>query len=139
MKGCKKLEEYSLFVAKVREYESNLPMSKAIPKAVDYCIDNDILRDFLIKERKTIIMYSLFEYDQAEHMKYIAKESKLEGKTEGIIEGRIQGKSEGIDLINELNSKLAELGRSDDIIKASKDHEYQKKLIWELIDPDYVD
>ena len=135
MKGCKKLEEYSLFVAKVREYESNLPMSKAIPKAVDYCIDNDILRDFLIKERKTIIMYSLFEYDQAEHMKYIAKESKLEGKAEGIIEG----KSEGIDLINELNSKLAELGRSDDIIKASKDHEYQKKLIRELIDPDYVD
>ena len=119
----KKLEEYSLFVAKVREYESNLPMSKAIPKAVDYCIDNNILRDFLIKERKTIIMYSLFEYDQAEHMKYIAKESKLEG----------------IDLINELNSKLAELGRSDDIIKASKDHEYQKKLIRELIDPDYVD
>ena len=84
-------------------------------------------------------MYSLFEYDQAEHMKYIAKESKLEGKTEGIIEGRIQGKSEGIDLINELNSKLAELGRSDDIIKASKDREYQKKLIRELIDPDYVD
>ena len=72
-------------------------------------------------------MYSLFEYDQAEHMKYIAKESKLEGK------------AEGIDLINELNSKLAELGRSDDIIKASKDHEYQKKLIRELIDPDYVD
>lgn len=135
MKGCKKLEEYSLFVAKVREYESNLPMSKAIPKAVDYCIDNDILRDFLIKERKTIIMYSLFEYDQAEHMKYIAKESKLEGKAEGIIEG----KAEGIDLINELNSKLAELGRSDDIIKASKDHEYQKKLIRELIDPNYDD
>jgi hypothetical protein len=127
MKGCKKLEEYSLFVAKVREYESSLPMSKAIPKAVDYCIDNDILRDFLIKERKTIIMYSLFEYDQAEHMKYIAKESKLEGKTEGI------------DLINELNSKLAELGRSDDIIKASKDHEYQMKLIRELIDPNYDD
>ncbi|WP_051525997.1 hypothetical protein [Butyrivibrio proteoclasticus] len=76
-------------------------------------------------------MYSLFEYNQAEHMKYIAKESRLEGK--------VEGKSEGIDLINELNSKLAELGRSDDIIKASKDHEYQKKLIRELIDPDYDD
>ena len=76
-------------------------------------------------------MYSLFEYDQAEHMKYIAKESKLEGKAEG--------KSEGIDLINELSRKLAELGRSDDIIKASQDHEYQKKLIIELIAPDYAE
>ncbi len=135
MKSCKKLEEYSLFVAKVREYANSMPMSKAIPKAIDYCIEHDILRDFLIKERKTIIMYSLFEYDQAEHMKDIAEVSRLEG----IKEGKIEGKIEGIDLINSLNKKLAELGRSDDIIKASQDSEYQKQLIRELIDEDYDD
>ena len=112
-------------------------MSKAIPKAIDYCIEHDILRDFLIKERKTIIMYSLFEYDQAEHMKDIAEVNRLEGIKEGIKEGKLKGKIEGIDLINALNKKLAELGRTEDIIKASQDSEYQKQLIRELVDENF--
>lgn len=69
--------------------------------------------------------------DQAEHMKDIAEVSKLEGKKEG--------KIEGIDLINALNIKLAELGRTEDIIKASQDSEYQKLLIRELVDEKYDD
>lgn len=64
-------------------------------------------------------------------MKDIAEVSKLEGKKEG--------KIEGIDLINALNIKLAELGRTEDIIKASQDSEYQKLLIRELVDEKYDD
>ena len=44
-------------------------------------------------------------------------------------EGRQEGKSE----INQLNILLAEAGRTDDIIKAAKDLEYQNILLKELI------
>jgi hypothetical protein len=54
-------------------------------------------------------------------MNYIKNQSKNEGKIEGIY------------LINDLNKKLAELGRTDDIIRASSDPQYQKELIRELI------
>ena len=119
MKSCKKLEEYSLFVAKVREYANSMPMSKAIPKAIDYCIEHDILRDFLIKERKTIIMYSLFEYDQAEHMKDVAEVSKLEGKKEGIKD------------TTELFSWLKSNGRASDVLTAIDDSNFLSQLFAE--------
>ena len=123
MKSCKKLEEYSLFVAKVREYANSMPMYKAIPKAIDYCIEHDILRDFLIKERKTIIMYSLFEYDQAEHMKDIAEVNRLEGIKEG--------KKEGIKDTTELFSWLKANGRASDVLTAIDDSNFLSQLFAE--------
>ncbi len=127
MKSCKKLEEYSLFVAKVREYANSMPMSKAIPKAIDYCIEHDILRDFLIKERKTIIMYSLFEYDQAEHMKDIAEVSRLEGIKEGLNTGH----DNGVKDTTELFSWLKANGRSSDVLIAIDDSDFLSQLFAE--------
>ncbi len=123
MNSCKKLEEYSLFVAKVREYANSMPMYKAIPKAIDYCIEHNILRDFLIKERKTIIMYSLFEYDQAEHMKDIAEVNRLEGIKEG--------KKEGIKDTTELFSWLKANGRASDVLTAIDDSNFLSQLFAE--------
>ena len=58
---------------------------------------------------------------------------KEEGRAEGIKEGI----KEGTDLINQLITVLMEAGRTDDLARAAKDPEYQKKLIRELIDKDY--
>lgn len=45
---CKVLSEYSMFIAKVREYLScKESLKNAILKAIRYCIKNDILKDFL--------------------------------------------------------------------------------------------
>ena len=90
---------------------------KAVPNAIDYCIKHDILKDFLIRERKAVIMYSLYEYNQAGHMKAVKEEALEQGK----------------DIVNELNSILIEAGRMDDLKRATKDKEYQKQLIEELV------
>lgn len=42
------------------------------------------------------------------------------------------GEQKGAERINQLIVKLADLGRSEDIVKAAKDAEYQKKLIEEF-------
>ena len=76
MHSCKKLNEYSMYVAKVREFSESESLNKAVPKAVDYCIEHDILKEFLLRERKAVIMYSLYEYDKAGHMKVIARDAK---------------------------------------------------------------
>ena len=63
-----------------------------------------------------------------------------EGRMKGLAEGRMKGLQEGLqegqqqatDRLNALTLKLAELGRTDDIIKAASDTSYQKKLLEEL-------
>ena len=54
-----------------------------------------------------------------------------------IEKGREAGREDRTDIINTLNQKLAEAGRTEDIIKAAYDKEYQKQLIIELVDKDY--
>ena len=48
VKKCKTLAGYSAFVAKVHEYElEKIPLEEAIKKAVEYFLENDILKEFL--------------------------------------------------------------------------------------------
>jgi len=48
VKRCETLAAYSAFVEKVQEYEKeNKNREEAITKAVRYCLENDILKDFL--------------------------------------------------------------------------------------------
>ena len=54
------------------------------------------------------------------------------GLREGRAEGRECGLREGIDRINQLNVKLSELHRTEDILKAATDKAYQKKLFEEF-------
>lgn len=59
-------------------------------------------------------------------------EGRMKGLQEGLAEGRAEGQRQATDCLNALTLKLAELGRTDDIIKAASDTSYQKKLLKEL-------
>ena len=67
-----------------------------------------------------------------ELMKDELDEKREEGIREGIKEGIKEGESLGESRINQLNLKLSELSRSDEILKAAVDREYQKKLLKEF-------
>ena len=58
----------------------------------------------------------------------LMKDELDEKREEGIKEGEPLGESR----INQLNLKLSELSRSDEILKAAVDREYQKKLLKEF-------
>jgi hypothetical protein len=48
MKHSKTLNDYALFIAKVRKYiQSGLELARALQSGVEYCIRNNILREFL--------------------------------------------------------------------------------------------
>lgn len=88
-------------------------------EAIDYCIDNDILKEFLKTYRSEVTksMQLNYEFDR-----------QLELERADAIE---EGLEQGIELINQLNQILLSEGKYDELQKASKDKEYQKKLLSE--------
>ena len=92
-------------------------------EAIDYCIDNDILKEFLKTYRSEVTksMQLNYEFD---------RQLELE-RADAIEEGLEQGLEQGIELINQLNQILLSEGKYDELQKASKDKEYQKRLLAE--------
>ena len=55
LNGCKTLKDYVILISKIREnYNEIGDLAKAIHKAVDYCINADHLRSFLIRNRAEV-------------------------------------------------------------------------------------
>ncbi|MBQ6875184.1 MAG: hypothetical protein IJN46_02985 [Lachnospiraceae bacterium] len=78
-RNCQDLYGYMVYVDKVREFAKNHPLEKAVEMAITYCIQNDILAEFLLKRRTEVMSMSIFEYNQEEHFRQIAKENQAEG------------------------------------------------------------
>ena len=49
MNACHTLRDYSEYVARIRTYSAEMPLTDAVEKAITECIHENILRDFLLK------------------------------------------------------------------------------------------
>ena len=49
------LREYAIYVARVRKYAKYMQLETAVQKAVDECIQEEILEEFLRKNRAEVI------------------------------------------------------------------------------------
>lgn len=92
MERCRTLEGYSILVARIRANAKELPMGEAVDRAVTECIRENILADFLTRQRAEVKAMSIFEYDEARERKLL-QESYLE---EGIEIGMEKGIKQGI-------------------------------------------
>lgn len=52
----------------------------AVNQAVEDCIRDGILAEFLKAQRAEVIAMSIFEYDQEKHMKLIEEDAREEGR-----------------------------------------------------------
>ena len=60
MEKCRRLREYAVFVNTVREnLKRPLPLREAVSSAVDTCIENNVLRDILLKQKAEVIQKKL--------------------------------------------------------------------------------
>jgi len=80
----KNLEDYSFFIGKIRDFNKKLTLDESVNKAVKYCIEHNILKQFLLTHASEIINM-LFEEISIEEI--VAVRSK-EAREEGIQEGR---------------------------------------------------
>jgi predicted transposase/invertase (TIGR01784 family) len=95
LEKCKTLKDYSLYVERVREYAKEMPKEEAVDKAVDTCIKDGILADFLTKYKAEARSMSIFEYDEEKEMELIRQAEKEAGIAEGERRGRIEGERQG--------------------------------------------
>ena len=78
-------------MARVRSYASQMDMNTAVNRAVEECISEGILADFLLKSRAEVVAMSIFEYDEERERELIKKAEFECGKEEGIKLGKAQG------------------------------------------------
>ena len=82
---CRKLAEYSAFIAKVRSYERELGDKEAAMKAaIKYCRDHDILSTFLEQHSTEVFNMLITEWD-TEKAKEVWYEEGLEEGQEKIV------------------------------------------------------
>ena len=53
-RSCKTLSDYQTYVFLVQAYSETMPIEKAVSTAIEECIGNNVLREFLKKERAVI-------------------------------------------------------------------------------------
>ena len=92
---CKTLKDYSEYVSRVREYAGSMGLEAAVELAITECIRENILSEFLSKNRVEVKRVSIFEYDEEKHMRQVKEEGFQEGHQRGIEEGRQKGLQEG--------------------------------------------
>ena len=84
MEQCQTLKEYAIYVARVRKYTSEMNLNDAVARAIDECIKEGILVEFLRKNRSEVKMVSILEYDKEWEEKKLRKAEYEVGKSDGI-------------------------------------------------------
>ena len=118
MEQCQTLKEYAIYVARVRKYTSEMNLNDAVARAIDECIKEGILVEFLRKNRSEVKMVSILEYDKEWEEKKLRKAEYEAGRSEGIEIGRDKAMAEfvcnmikygfSIEKIAEVTGKNAE-------------------------------
>ena len=119
------LWEYAEYTARVREYAEVMELEEAVERAIEECIQEGILKEFLEKNRAEAKNMSIFEYDQEKHIKQEREEAWEEGRKEGKKAGE-----------RDMLLKLAEkkLRKGETIAEIAEELEESEKTIKEILD-----
>ena len=104
MEHCQTLKEYARYVARVRKYagDPDIVLEEAVERAVEECIKEGILAEFLMRNRAKVIKVSIYEYDREFEEKKLRKAEYEAGRQDGIEIGRRDGieigRQDGIEI-----------------------------------------
>lgn len=124
---CRDLKQYMIYIETVRKYAKNMSLKEAVTKAVNECIQGNILRDFLMEQKSEVIKMSIYEFDEEREMKLIREDEREIGREEG----REEGRTEGEHRMLMLNKYLLADDRMEDLKRALEEEEYRRALYQE--------
>ena len=128
---CETLKDYMTFVNKVRVKTDveKIDIRTAVTEAVDECIAENVLSDFLKNHREEVITVSIYEYDEEGHLVIVKEEGRqlgiAEGEKLGIIKGEEKERSNGIKVFIKL-CKDMNLSDEDTINKLVEDYQLSR-------------
>ena len=122
MEHCQTLKEYAQYVARVRKYTSSteLSLEEAVERAVDECMKEGILSEFLTKNRAEVISMSIFEYDKDEEEKKLRKaeyEAGMEAKVKNQIKKKLAKGKDAETIAEELEEDITSIQKLIDEIE----------------------
>ena len=88
--------------------------------AIDECIEEGILEDFLHKHRAEVVGMLFEQFNMKEYVKMEKRDSYENGRLEGLEEGQ--------EKLSHLIQLLITASRADEIPKVANDKEYRNKL-----------
>ena len=91
---CPVLKEYTQYVETVRKNSEKMPLQEAVEQAIEYCIKNDILRDFLTEQKAEVVKMSIFEYDEQREIELIRRDEREIGEKIGMERERLNTEKE---------------------------------------------
>ena len=128
---CETLKDYMTFVNKVRVKTDieKIDIRTAVIEAVDECIAENVLSEFLKNHREEVITVSIYEYDEEGHLEIVKEEGRqlgiAEGEKLGIIKGEEKERSNGIKVFIKL-CKDMNLSDEDTINKLVEDYQLSR-------------
>ena len=123
MEHCRTLKEYAQYVARVRKYAADpeIVLEEAVERAVEECIKEGILTEFLMRNRAEVIKVSIYEYDREFEEKKLRKAEYEAGRQDGIEIGRQDGieigRRDGIEIGRQAGIKAGEKNILQKLIK----------------------
>ena len=131
LKKCPVLAEYMQFIDEIRQNERTGD-ERPIEKAIDWCIEHDILREFLKERRSEVLKAMTIDMTFERREELIRRDERAagreEGREEGLASGLARGREEGtmrtlFDLYQDgmitLDIIKAKTGKSDTEIEAA--------------------
>ena len=98
LEKCNVLREYMIFVDYVRYYHKEQEyddLANAINRAIDRCIEEDVLADFLRENRSEVVKVTQLDYTFDRQIMLEREDAREEGRAMGLAEGRQEGRAEG--------------------------------------------
>ncbi len=129
LEKCSWLNEYMIFVNKVREYHNGRTDEELIidiELAIDYCVEHDILKEFLLTHRSEVTKNMQLDYTFDRQIELEREDAREEGREEGLEEGLEEGRKEGIKLklkniIHSMYDKNYTVEQISDVVELSTD------------------
>ena len=82
--ASKTLKDYAEYTWRVSQYAEIIPLEDAVEQAIGECIQEGILAEFLSKNRAEEKSVSIYEYDEARHIRQTKEEGREEGRLSAI-------------------------------------------------------
>lgn len=124
METCKTLGDYAEITYRIRKYAQDMTIESAVKLAVSECIREDILKEFLLKNRAEAESMWIFEYDEEKHMQMERKENY----EAGFEDGRNVGFEDGQEQLFLLMKKMNQDGLQDSISRLATDSDFFEEM-----------
>ena len=83
---CQSLKEYCIFSNKYKEFRrQGQDIDTAVRAAVRYCLDNDIMKEYLVNNQKEVIDMFGFEWNEREEKEALFKAGEARGEDKGTL------------------------------------------------------